>query len=123
MSLLTVIKSNLPVTETSVYTGIIPTDSPNKTLGLFLTGSYGEIVTSSGKPVTIRKSTFQIIVRDSSYSSGITRAEALFTLFSHHGIDDSGLNYYITSKSDIISLGKDAVNNSEFSLNFDVRIS
>lgn len=123
MSLLTVIKANLPVTETSVYTGIIPTDSPNVTLGLFLTGSYGDIVTSSGKPVAIRKSTFQIIVRDSSYSNGIARCEAIFALFSHQGIDSSGLNYYITSKSDIISLGKDAINNSEFSMNFDVRIS
>lgn len=123
MSLLTVIKSNLPVTETSIYTGIIPTDAPNVTLGLFLTGSYGDIVTSSGRPVTIRKSTFQIIVRDPSYSNGILRCEAIFALFSHHGIDSSGLNYYITSKSDIINLGKDAVNNSEFSMNFDVRIS
>jgi hypothetical protein len=62
---------------------------------------------------------FQILLRDTSYSTGKTRAEAIFNILNHY----KTTNYSILNKGPILSIGLDERNRSIFSMNFNCKQS
>jgi hypothetical protein len=114
--------SSLITTETYKYIGDMP-DTPNNLICLFLTGGYDPEMDLSKNAIT--RPTLQVRVRDTSYSSGVARCEAIQTLL--RGVTNTEINgnYYIEilQQSDILSLGKDDKNRSNFTINFKIRRS
>jgi hypothetical protein len=68
--------------------------------------------------------TFQVKVRDSSYPAGYARCEAIKDALN--GNKEQTINGHryliIRQMGDIISLGRDIKNRSEFSLNFECKV-
>jgi hypothetical protein len=71
-----------------------------------------------GKEVVVRYNGLQIYVRDTSFEAGYARTEAiraLFAAYKYQALD-------IIQKGDILPLGNDDKNRSEFTINFDMKL-
>lgn len=117
MTFMEAIESIVTDTEDNVFIGSFDDSVEN----------YCCIIATGGAPadhvfvskIAVRYATVQIRLRDASYESGWNRAEVLFNSLSGECIE----NYSIYATSDILSLGKDSRNLSEFSINFRITIT
>jgi len=71
-----------------------------------------------GKEVVVRHIGLQMFVRDTSFESGYARAEAIRSLFAAYKYQVLD----IIQKGDILPLGNDDKNRSEFTINFDMKL-
>ena len=106
---MTNIESILEDVEANIFISYFD-DSIDNICVITPTGGYAPTYSFGG--VAYREPTFQIRIRDTSYANGYERAETIFELLNQHSD--------IYSTSDILSLGKDDKNRSEFTLNFRV---
>lgn len=107
------IKSIITSLEVQVYLGELPLEPPNA-CAVLATGGLGDVkyLDDSG---SILQPTFQILVRDESYSAGDSRVEAITNMLDGY----SGMGYIIIYKlSDILPLGRDENKRWVFSVNF-----
>lgn len=109
MSVVSDVKALL-TTISNVYIGDMP-NSPDKCVCIYPTG--GAERSQAGDE--LKQPSFMVIVRDTSYSSGLTTADSIADIL--HGIM-SGNFALITQSGDINGLGKDEQNRHEFSINF-----
>lgn len=121
MNLISDIKSLLTGLESNIFLGDKP-DDPHALIALYHTGGYNPLI-DHGKNATDRP-TFQVLVRDLSYSAGLARCEAIKAALN--GITNQTINgsFYLSirQQSDILSLGRDTRNRCEFSINFRTQI-
>ena len=122
MGLLKDIKTLL-TSESNIYIGDMP-DTPNNLCCLYNTGGFDSRHSLGSSTATYDEPTFQIRIRDSSYSSGVTRCEAIMKALDGKTNQTINSKKYITifKMGDINGLGKDSKNRSEFTLNFRARV-
>jgi hypothetical protein len=115
------IKTLLTGIESNIFLGDKP-ETPDSLICIYPSGGYNPLVDHSRN--IIDRPTFQIIVRDISYSSGITRCEAIKSTLN--GISNQTINgsFYLSiyQQGDVLHLGKDTKNRTEFSINFRTQI-
>lgn len=123
MSLLVDMSTKLPIAETSVFLGEMP-DTPNITLAIYNTGGAQPIYKLNSQSPAYEQPTFQIKIRDTSYSAAITRMEAIKDAISglYQQTINSTVYYNIFLTSDILSLGRDDRNRIELTINFRAQI-
>jgi hypothetical protein len=73
---------------------------------------------SFGKTVVVRYIGLQIYVRDTNFELGYARVEAIRALFAVYKYQV----ITITQKGDILPLGNDSKNRSEFTINFNLKL-
>jgi hypothetical protein len=88
-------------------------------IGIFATGGKIPTADLSGN-LLYREPFFQIIIRDTSFSSGWSRSEAILLYLTGKLHTVSTIKYSFKAKSDILDLGKDEKQRSQFSINFEV---
>lgn len=95
----------------NLYVGDLPT-TPDNVVGIFLSGGYPRDLTGNyvGEP------TFQIRVRNTSYSTGETLCDTIKDAL--HGVHNSGNFLLIQQQGDTLDLGRDANDRHEWSINF-----
>jgi len=71
-----------------------------------------------GKEVVVRHIGLQMFVRDTSFESGYARIEAIRALFEAYKYQV----ITIIQKGDILPLGNDSKNRSEFTINFNMKL-
>jgi predicted transcriptional regulator len=71
-----------------------------------------------GKEVVVRHIGLQIYVRDANFELGYARIEAIRALFSAYKYQV----ITIIQKGDILTLGNDSKNRSEFTINFNLKL-
>jgi hypothetical protein len=110
-------------TESSsiIFIGDIP-DNVNS-LSLFLTGGINTVYDIGNKSTILSSPTFQIIIKDSSYSTCNTRMENIRTKLDGYSGTMSTKYITIFKQGDIFDLGKDKHNKSILSLNFVCKIT
>lgn len=102
--------ATLLTSVSSVYTGSMP-DSPDNAVCIYPTGGYRQSMSGT----FLQEPTFQIKVRNTSYVAGETQCETIAGLL--HGKSTTKL-LMIEQQSDILSIGRDDNNRSQFTLNF-----
>lgn len=121
MSVMLDIESLLTM-ETNKFLGDKP-DIPDNLCCIYLSGGFDPILTL-GKETKIERPSFQILIRDISEASAITRIETIKNAL--HGLTNQTVNghFYLSieQNSDILPLGKDSRNRSEFTINFTAQI-
>jgi hypothetical protein len=91
--------------------GHVPTD-PDNAVGIFNTGGYPRSLSGT----QVEEPTFQVRVRNTSYSTGEALCCTIKDLL--HGVNNSGKFLLIEQQGDTLDLGRDANNRAEFSMNF-----
>ncbi|MFA5432298.1 MAG: minor capsid protein [Candidatus Paceibacterota bacterium] len=109
MSLTTEI-ATLLTSQTSVYIGSIPA-TPDNIVAIFLTGGFPRDMSGT----LVEEPTFQIRVRNASAATGETVCNTVKDLL--HGKSSAAV-LMIQQQGDILSLGRDEKNRSEWSMNF-----
>ena len=109
MSLLSEVKGLL-TTVSDVYTGSMPS-SPDNAVCLYHSGGYPRDMTGN----FVAEPTFQVRVRNTSYATGAALADSIVKLL--HGKTTTNI-MMIQAQSDVLDLGRDESNRSEFSVNF-----
>lgn len=112
-------ESLLTPIESDIYISSKP-DTPDNLICLYRTGGFPVVNMLSGD--TIRYPTFQVLVRDVSYSNAYERAEAIISKLN--GVVNTTINgndyISISLYNDIFSLGRDDNDRAELSVNFRV---
>lgn len=105
------------VDTTNCYLGDMP-NLPDNIIALYNTGGFPPNLTLDG--CKYENPTFQVRVRNLSYVAGIAKCEAIkYALASVSNITINATRYLaIRQMSDILSMGKDSNNRTEFSINF-----
>jgi len=122
MSLLVDIASLLPA-ETVIYYGDLP-DTPDSLISLSLTGGFDPTHTLAVRKPSNENPTIQIRLRDASYASGLTRAEAIKDILDGKTSTTINSNNYISifMIGDINQLSRDSWNRANFTLNFQIKV-
>ena len=94
----------------NVFIGTMP-DTPDNSVCIYPSGGYARSLSGT----YLEEPTFQIIVRNTSYSAGETLCNTIKDLL--HGKSTTKI-LMIESQSDILNLGKNESNLNEWSLNF-----
>jgi hypothetical protein len=100
----------LIVSLATAYIGSLPT-TPDNAVAIYPTGGYDPDLTGS----KYREPTFQIRVRNTVYATGYALALSIAALL--HGTTNSDF-LLIAQQGDVLDMGRDASNRSEFSINF-----
>lgn len=110
------------IDTTNCYLGDMP-DSPDDVLCIYETGGYPAELNLNGD--AIDRPTFMIKVRNTTHAGGITKCELIKAALSSVSNTTINGHFYLSirQQSDILSLGKDARNRSEFSINFKAEIA
>ena len=101
----------LLATVSNVYVGSMPT-SPDNSVCIYATGGYPRDLAGS----MIREPTFQIRVRNTSYTTGYALCETIQGLL--HGVNGTSDFLLIEQESDILDVGRDESNRQEWTINF-----
>lgn len=121
MSLTADIKTLLTSIDPNVFRGSMP-DSPDNVICLYDTGGYNPTDTKDGREY--ERPTFQVKIRNISYDAGYAIAEKVKDAL--HLVRDKNINGHFYSEikqmTDILSLGKDTKERSEFTVNFECKI-
>lgn len=122
MSLL-VDMSSLITTESSKYLGDMP-DTPDNIIILYNTGGGNPFHTLGAQKPSHEEPTFQVRIRDASYASAISRAEAIKDLLDGKtSTTINGTNYIsIFLIGDINSIGRDSRNRTHVTINFKTKL-
>jgi hypothetical protein len=116
-NLLSAIKDLLPEGETAVYIGQFPEDGANNCCTITQIPGRPSIHVFDKQEAVFRQPTIQIRVRDTSFDNGYGRCEDIIEELD--GYHDSGIRS-ILLESDIVTLGNDLKNRSEFILLFKI---
>lgn len=124
MSLLVDMKTLIPsavATASNIKLGDYP-DDPDNIITLYQSGGADPSHTFSSRE--FEEPTFQVRIRNISYAVAITKAEAIKDALDGQTELTINSNRYISifQQGDILPLGKDKRNRSEFSLNFRVKV-
>lgn len=104
--------------EPTIYIGHFPDKSIDNICTLYNTPGRPPLVTFQGGSI-IRLPSFQVRVRDVSYSSAINRSNEIISKLLNKSVSDNNLNImYINLESDIIDNGRDNKNRTEITINF-----
>ena len=119
--LLADMKSLLTAVETSIYLMDKP-DAPDNLLCLFFSGGADPSYAFDSKQ--FEEPSFQVIVRNTSTLTAISKAEAVKDALDGQTSLTIGSTSYISVfiQGDILQLGKDDKNRTELSLNFRVKL-
>lgn len=110
---------SIAVRGTSLFKGYLPSE-PDFCIGVLDTGGEAPEI-----DVPIRKPTFQIMLRHTSYTAGKAKLEEIYTAF--HGkantqlVPDGTYFYYILAISNGGHIGRDERGRDEFSINFQTK--
>lgn len=97
--------------------GYVP-DSPDKIVGLFRFGGRFPLGTDG-----LERPGVQLRVRAADYATASAKAVTLFDLLRAAGPNDATGVRYLHATSSPISIGRDANERPEFTINFDVGVS
>ena len=122
MSLLVDIASLLTA-ESVIYYGDVP-DQPDNLISLRLTTARDSFHTLGTQKPSHENPRIQIILRDSSYANGISRAEAIKDVLDGKTSTTINSNNYISifMIGDINQLARDSWNRANFTLNFQIKV-
>ena len=109
MSLTIEIKSLL-TSVSNVYRGNMP-DSPDNSICIYNTGGFPRILATS----KLEEPTFQVKVRNMSYTTGETLCNTIKDLL--HGSSTTDV-LMIEQQGDTLDIGRDASNRQEWTINF-----
>ena len=123
MGLILDIKTLLTGIENNIFLGDMP-DSPDIVCVLYESGGFNPQYILNQQLPQYEQPTFQVKIRDISYSNAINRLETIKnTISGKSNLTINGHLYYsITQLSDILPLGKDTKNRCLFSLNFTTKV-
>lgn len=101
----------------TLFVSMLPQD-PDLCIAVIDTGGAEPVDSLTG--IIFEEPTIQVRVRAGDYSAAYSKAKEVFdALHAKHNTTESGTYYpRIRAMSGILSLGRDARNRSEFSLNF-----
>ena len=121
MNLIADIKTLLVGIESNIFLGDKP-DAPDNLICIYPSGGYNPLIDQIRS--IIDRPTFQIIIRDTSFSSAITRCEAIKLTLNGISNQTIGGSFYLSiyQQGDILPLGKDSRNRIELSINFRTQI-
>lgn len=121
MNLIADIKTLLTGIETNIFLGDMP-DTPDNLVGIFTSGGYNPVYNLNKD--TMLQPTFQIIIRDISYTSANNRTETIKSLLDATVNQAINGTYYIGifQQGDVLPLGKDLRNRIKLSINFRTQI-
>lgn len=109
--------NGIGVLGTSLFKSYLP-ESPNTCIAIFDTGGLEPDLDITD----IKNPTFQILVRDISYSLGKTKLDSIRTLLHGKSNTDLGVGgtnfFYIFAVAEGGHIGRDDNNRDEFSINF-----
>ena len=122
MSLLVDIASLLTA-ESNIYYGDLP-DQPDSLIALYLTGGFDSTHTLGVQAPSNENPTLQIRIRDSSFATGLARAEAIKDALDGKTSTTINSNNYISifMIGDINQLARDSWNRDNFTLNFQIKV-
>lgn len=123
MNLLVDMATKLPSGETSIWYGDMP-DTPNNVCVLYHTGGASPTYELGSQDSIYEEPTFQIRIRDTSYSNAITRINNIKDNLDglYQQTINSSIYYNIFIISDILSLGRDDRNRINLTLNFRAKV-
>lgn len=113
--------SSLLSTESNKYIGDMP-DTPDSLICLYATGGFDpELDLVSNR---VERPTFQVKIRDTSYTAGLARCEVIKTTLSTIVNTTTNGHTYVEVRQmgDINPIGRDSKNRWEFTLNFKARL-
>ena len=116
--MLEAIETILSAIEDVIYIGDFP-DNVAKICALYNTGGRESLKTFQGGSV-IRRPSFQVRIRDTSYASGEARANAIVDLLNG-ATEITGTGYkilLIELEGDILDIGRDTKQRVGFTMNF-----
>lgn len=110
MSLLTDVQA-LMTGVSNISIGSMP-DTPDNSVCLYLTGGYARSLSGT----MVEEPTFQVRVRNTSYETGESLCCTIKDLL--HGKNNTGKFLMIEQQSDVMELGRDTSERSEWTINF-----
>lgn len=119
MSLSQDIKTLLTDINSNVYRNDRP-DKPDNVLVVYNTGGQTSLHAMSIQPPALEKPTFQVFIRNSSYDTAETQAESVKNALNGVTKTNINSNLYeaIFMEGDVLHLGKDNRERTQFSINF-----
>lgn len=121
MGVIADIKTLLTSLETNIYLGDRP-PIPDNLICLYEAGGFPPINVFDN--TYFEQPTFQVLVRDTSYSNGVSRCEAIKEVLHMTANTTINSRFYtsINLEGDINALGRDDHDRAEFTLNFVAQI-
>jgi hypothetical protein len=121
MSVLADIKTLLTAINSNVYLRDMP-DTPDNCLVVYHAG--GRLSEHSFDQVTTERPTIQVRIRNTSFATAETQAEAVKDALNGKTDTTINSNVYLSimQRSDILSLGRDDRNRINLVVNFDVTV-
>lgn len=102
---------------TNIFVGNLPTNAPDDSVLVKVTGGA-----APDHYLPTRMPSFQIYVRNSEYSAGTTKVEAIITAINKRTnlklVTGGNYFYYITLEGDYGHIGRDENERDEFSMNY-----